>query len=518
MIDTPGTKATRLLSTGAFLLRGIKFTNNTLFDSETLFAQVADAQGKTLDLSQLAGLAARITDYYRRHGYPLARTIIPAQTIEGGVLRLQVIEPRYGKITLVNKSQIRQSLFQTTLSALKSGNFIEESELDSALLMLSDIPGILVSPSLKRGADSGTSDLWVSASSGPGITGQVGLNNHGNNYTGGENLTGSVILNNPLRPGDTLTFNALTSGAGMNFESMAYDALLNGPGTRLGASTSLLSYAFKTSSKAADALFDNFLDGSGNAKVTSLWLKQTLMRSREKNFYGQLKYDRMALRDHLKVGATGIYTDRHIEALSASFSGDFRDALTSDDITFWSVDPTIGKLAFDDKSAQSFDDISAHTQGNFSKLTSSLLHVKNLDAHRQLFIGFKGQWASTNLDSSQKMAAGGPYSVRAYAAAALAGDQGYLLNAELKQHLGSALNGQWTATAFFDTTAITVNKKPWVASENNATLSGVGLGLIWTGPSQTTGTAYIAKPTGPRSSLVGSVSSVQFSLELQKRF
>jgi hemolysin activation/secretion protein len=226
----------------------------------------------------------------------------------------------------------------------------------------------------------------------------------------------------------------------------------------------------------------------------------------------------MALRDHLKVGATGIYTDRHIEALSASFSGDFRDALTSDDITFWSVDPTIGKLAFDDKSAQSFDDISAHTQGNFSKLTSSLLHVKNLDAHRQLFIGFKGQWASTNLDSSQKMAAGGPYSVRAYAAAALAGDQGYLLNAELKQHLGSALNGQWTATAFFDTTAITVNKKPWVASENNATLSGVGLGLIWTGPSQTTGTAYIAKPTGPRSSLVGSVSSVQFSLELQKRF
>ncbi|MEY3872412.1 MAG: hypothetical protein RLZZ296_1407, partial [Pseudomonadota bacterium] len=159
---------TRLLSSQTFVLRGISITHNTIFDTPTLSALVADALGKKLNLSQLTDLAARITDYYRSHGYPLARTIIPAQTIEAGVLRLQVIEPRYGKITLTNQSQVRDPLLSATLANLKSGGFVEESELDRTLLLLSDIPGIIVVPSLKRGSENGTSDLLLNTSSGPG--------------------------------------------------------------------------------------------------------------------------------------------------------------------------------------------------------------------------------------------------------------------------------------------------------------------------------------------------------------
>ena len=520
LFDKFGDKEKRLLSSETFLLRGITITNNTIFDTPTLSALVADAQGKTLALSQLAELAARITDYYRSHGYPLARTIIPPQTIEAGVLSFQVIEPRYGKITLDNQSQIRDPLLNATLSALKSGSFVEEFELDRTLLLLSDIPGIVVVPSLMRGSENGTSDLVVKTTSGPGISGNIGLNNHGNKYTGGENLSGSVVINNPFRRGDTFALNALTSGAGMNYGSIAYDALLNGYGTHVGGSSSSLRYNFKTSSRPAGAVNDIFLEGSGTAQVRSLWARQPLLRSRDNNVYGQLKYDRLILRDRIEVGSTSFATDRHIDNLTANLSGDFRDTLITAGMTSWSLDSTLGQLAFDDPTAQTENAKSTNTIGRFSKLNAGLLHIKDLGERRELVIGFKGQWATTNLDSSQKMVAGGPYSVRAYATGTLSGDEGYFLSAEFKQPLGVALNGQWTATAFIDTATMTINKKTWpmLTSENHATLSGVGLGINWAGPNQYTGTAYVATPIGAKSPLGGSVKSTQFSIEFQKRF
>jgi len=519
MFDKSDDKEKRLLANETFLLRGIHITNNTIFDSATLSALVADATGKNLNLSQLTALAARITDYYRSHGYPLARTIIPAQTIENGVLRLQVIEARYGKITLNNQSQVNDALLNATLGALKSGSFVEESELDHRLLLLSDIPGVIVVPSLKRGSENGTSDLLVNTSSGPSVSGNFGLNNHGNKYTGDANLSGSMVVNNPFHRGDTLALNVLTSGPGVNYGNIAYDTLLNGYGTHLGGSTSSLRYSFKTSTTPAGATTVSALTGSGTAQVSSLWLKQALIRSRDQNVYGQLKYDHLVLRDHLDAGGSTVATDRHLDDMTASLSGDFRDTWLTASMTAWSLDASLGRLVFDDATAQAANAASTNTSGQFSKLNANLLHIKNLGDQRELMLGMKAQLAGANLDSSQKMVAGGPYSVRAYAAGAVSGDTGYLLNAELRQPLGIALSGQVTATAFIDTATMTINQKPYPGvGLNKATLSGAGLGLIWTGPNQYTGTAYVATPIGAKSPLVGNVKSTQFSLEVQKRF
>jgi hemolysin activation/secretion protein len=520
MFDKSDDKEKRLLSNETFLLRGIQITHNTIFDTATLTALVADALGAELNLSQLSALAARLTDYYRSRGYPLARTIIPAQTIEAGVVRLQVIEPRYGQITLENQSQIRDPLLNATLGALKRGGFVEESALDRSLLLLSDLPGIVVVPSLKRGAENGTSDLVVNTRSGPRVSGNVGLNNHGNKYTGDANLSGSIVVNNPFHRGDTLALNVLTSGPGVNYGNIAYDTVLNGYGTHVGGSTSSLRYNFSTSATPAGATASSALTGSGTAQVTSLWLKQALLRSRETNVYGQLRYDQLVLRDHLNAGGSVVATDRHLENVTASLTGDFRDSWLPAGMTSWSLDTTLGQLVFDDVAAQATNAASTNTSGRFSKLNASLLHIQNLGDRRELMLSFKGQLAGANLDSSQKMVVGGPYSVRAYAAGTLSGDEGYFLNAELKQPLGFALNGQWTATAFIDTATMTINKKTWpmLTSENHATLSGAGLGINWAGPNQYKATAYAATPIGAKSPLVGSVKSTQFSIEVQKRF
>ncbi len=71
--------------TGApFPVKTIQITGNTQFNSAELHPLVAAGEGKSLTLSQLRELAARISDYYHAHGFPLAQAIIPAQTIQDG--------------------------------------------------------------------------------------------------------------------------------------------------------------------------------------------------------------------------------------------------------------------------------------------------------------------------------------------------------------------------------------------------------------------------------------------------
>src|SRR5450759_2666562 len=124
----------KLPPSAPFEVKAIRISGNTLFDTPTLHALVADAEGKNLTLSQLDELAARITDYYHSHGYPLARAIIPAQAIRDGVVNLEIIEARYGKISLDNRSRVNDPLLQDTLSPLQSGQAIGQTELDHALL------------------------------------------------------------------------------------------------------------------------------------------------------------------------------------------------------------------------------------------------------------------------------------------------------------------------------------------------------------------------------------------------
>jgi len=84
----------RLPPGAPFEVKTVRISGNTLFDTATLHALVADAEGKSLTLSQLSELAARITGYYHNHGYPLARAIIPAQVIRNGIVNLEIIEAR----------------------------------------------------------------------------------------------------------------------------------------------------------------------------------------------------------------------------------------------------------------------------------------------------------------------------------------------------------------------------------------------------------------------------------------
>jgi len=492
----------------SFLVNKIEIIGNEIIDTRTLHRLVANSEKLRLNLKQLQILATRIGNFYQTQGYPLTQAIIPSQTIANGIVRIEVIEAHFGKISLNNTSRVNEALLQATLSPLKSGMPITQKLMDRSLLLLSDIPGVILNATLKPGEISKTSDLVVETSASPTFSGSVVLENHGSRYTGRSRIGGTINLINPLHYGDVLSVSALSSGGGVNYASIAYEGLLNQYGSRMGASYSALHYVLGEPLQA--------LQAHGTAQVKSLWLKQPLLRSQNANVYGQLQYDSKQLRDRIDVSA--LRSDRNLENWTLRLSGDMRDNLLSGGVNIWSIGYTAGEVSFDNAAAQLADARNAKTNGSYSKWNVNFVRMQKLSPGIGLFLSITGQHASQNLDSVEKIIAGGARTVRGYDIGAISGDNGVLTTIELRQDLGDLLQGQWQAVAFIDHANITVNRNLWTTGTNSATLSGAGLGLNWASSNQWSASAYIATPIGPIPAILESTASNRIWVEIGKRF
>jgi len=492
----------------SFEVKGIRIEGNTLLDTATLHALVAEGEGKRLTLRELDALISRITEHYQRNGYLLARAIIPAQTMTDGMVRIQVVEARYGQITLNNSSLVSDALLQATLASLQSGQPVSAPEMERTLLLLSDIPGMSIDATLGPGANVGTSDLALHATPGPRLSGNVELDDYGNRYIGRTRLGASGSMTNLLHHGDVLGANLVSTGSGMNYGRISYESWINGNGTRIGSAYSAVHYALADSMTA--------LNAHGTADVASLWVKHPLLRGKAFNLYGQLQFDDKQLADHVDTGK--IRTDRHLHNGIASLNGDARDTLLGGGINAWSLAWTSGKVNFDNAEARHEDGRAARTQGSFAKWNVNLTRLQRLTDTNFLYVNLAGQWANANLDSAEKLSVGGPYTVRAYEMGVVSGDSGYLGSLELRHQMGKVLGGDWQALAFFDSAHITLNHTPWTRAANSGTLSGAGLGLNWNRPDGWRASAYLASKTGSATTLVTDAPSSRFWCVIGKAF
>ena len=491
-----------------FAVRSIRIVGNTGFPADTLHGLVADAEGQTMLLSQLQALAGRITDYYQRHGFPLSRAIIPAQKIVDGNVTIQVLEARYGKVAVKNGSRVNDALLAATAAPLRSGQPIAERELDHALLLLSDIPGITVNAVLKPGTDVGTSDIEIAAGQSTSTAATLAADNYGNRYIGRARVGASVDVFSPLHHGDVFGVSVISTGEDMNYGRLSYDTLLGGAGTRVGASYSFVHYKLGGDVGA--------LDAHGTAGVASAWIKRPLVRSKTVNVYAQLQYDDKRLRD--RVGVTDTRTDRSLGNWVLTLNGDVRDDVLAGGVSVWNVAWTAGHTGFDDAAAGLADAASARTRGGFSKWNVNASRIQNLGRHDTLFLNAAAQWADSNLDSAEKMTVGGPYTVRAYDVGAVSSDTGYFASAELRHDFGATAAGRWQAAAFVEGAHVKINHRPWAAADNTASLSGAGLGLIWDGPDAWRASLSVATPIGAKPALLASTSSVRTWLIANKAF
>ena len=152
------------------------------------------------------------------------------------------------------------------------------------------------------------------------------------------------------------------------------------------------------------------------------------------------------------------------------------------------------------------------------KLNVNYSRLQNINNSNTLMMSFSSQWANANLDSSEKMGAGGSSSVRAYDVGTLTGDSGALLSIDFRHDLGNLYNGQWQSVVFIDSEYLTINKAVWSPGTNNAWLNGAGVGLNWSGANMWHAKLLLAKPVGAMPGLLNGRDSVRGWVEVGFNF
>lgn len=495
-----------------FEIKLLQISGNTRFDTPSLHALVARAEGRRMTLRELDTLIQGITTHYRQGGYPLARAIIPVQAIRDGVVRIEVVEARYGRVLLDNHSRVRDTLLQDMLAPLQPGAVVSQAKLDRTLLQLSDIPGVELGALLRAGEAVGSSDLLVNAAPGTQLSAYVSAENNGNRYTGRARAVAGLNYFNALGLGDVASVDVLSSGERLKYGRLRYEWQLGDKGMRAGAAWSSLEY------RLGDSARD--LHAHGNADVGNAWIAHPWVRSAALNLSSELQYEHLDLRD--RVDVSSIRNDRHLDHVTLSLSGDALSGWAGGMSDAWRLAVGSGRVDYNDNAAQLADAVTARTAGRFTLWSLYLSHAHNLGASTVLGVVVNAQHSAGNLDPSQKLALGGPYAVRAYDTAEVQGDTGYMLSAELRQNLnalgvGSGA-GQWQVVVFVDKGQVKVNRKPWTTGANGTTMSGVGLGLNWFGSAQWSARAALATPVGADPGIAGVSRHTRGWVSLNKGF
>lgn len=470
-------------------VNAFRITGTQAVSQAQLQAIIANYNGKELSLGNLEQAAADITTYYRSQGYMLARAYLPAQDINNGTVEIAVLEGKLGQasVNTAQAPQLNAAFAQKIIqNNQKTGVAVKESDLERGLLLLNDLPGVTASADLSPGANTGETNLAVSARQDKRFGGSIEADNYGNKYAGANRIGATAYANNLSGYGDQLTAKAMTSDESLEYGRLAYSSAVGSDGLRLGLAQTHLRY------KLGDKFKD--LNASGTVDSTSAFALYPIVRSRNANLYVQGTLETKGIKDEVKT--TGDKSDKTADIYGLGFNGDWRDDLGGGAVSTYGATANNGNLKMD---APTTANDAMRTKGDYSKTNYNLSRLQTITPNVSFYVGVNGQLASKNLDSSEKMSLGGPNGVRAYGTGEAAGDEGYIASAELRYLVPGAhpFGAQGVQlTTFIDNGHITLQHTPFAGVKNARELTGAGVGINLIDDKYTVRASYAWKANG----------------------
>lgn len=461
-------------------IKQVRFTGTEGLVSEAdQQAWVADRLGRSLNHAELQALAARVTAQLQARGFMLARAYLPPQDLSEGVLEIAVLVGRLesgaSRVQVLGKDAGLNTRLMAIANAAMPAGAVRGEQIERAILLINDVPGVSARATLDKGVEPGTSRVIITAEELPTLSGSVLADNFSNRYTGAVRVGAQGFWNRPLGLEDVASL-SLSASEGTQQAALSYGFALNPAGLRANLAGSYLRY------KVGQEL--DRLDLRGSAQSLTAGLSYPLLRGREQNLWLSLDAERKQLSDQ----ALGLsLRERRLHRLGAGLSGSAWDSVLGGGLNEFSAGLSIGQVNLAANAGdQAADALSARTQGGFHKLSWRLARSQSVAAGWGLsglsvYAALNGQQASRNLDSSEKFMLGGPSGVRSYAVGEAVGDSGWVFNGELRQDFMFHGDLRAQALAFVDSGSITQHASPWVGSllgqPNSYSLHGVGLGL-----------------------------------------
>lgn len=217
-------------------VRDVQFTQVEGIDTSMLDASWRDKVGQDLPIAVVCDIRDRAATMLRAKGY-LAAVRVPPQTIDGGVVKLDILSARMTRIEVRGDAGANEKLLQRYLSRLDDQPVFNITDAERYLLLARDIPGMDARLTLRPGAAPGEVVGEVTVSRTPAIF-DFNAQNFGSKDVGRWGGIARARVAGLTGMGDltTVSFYSTPDFDEQNVVQVAHEFRVGGEGLRFGAS------------------------------------------------------------------------------------------------------------------------------------------------------------------------------------------------------------------------------------------------------------------------------------------
>ncbi len=456
-----------------FILKTLDIQGVTAFTPEQLQLLYQANINTEISLAELYIIADQLNNLYRQGGYILTRVLVPEQTIQQGVARIEVVEGFVEAVKFVGTTPAQENRLRGFGEWIQRSRPLKSSALERNLLLMNDLAGYEVRARLDPGQEVGGSVLTLELIYDP-FDPFFEVNNWAPDSVGPVRLQGGVFLNSLGNQGERFSLSAATTP--FDFEELAsgrfdFQIPIGFDGVTLATSASYTGT--QPGAEVAPFLV------TGESFNFNLGLSYPLIRSRQ-----------------LNLSLNGLF-DLTNSTVATRFLG-FPIVLSQDRIRSLRVGATVDNInavGFTSASillSQGLSGLGARLEGSEGaplsrangqatgfKVNLNFAQLFTLPQQFNLLLTGAGQVASTSLLVSEQFGLGGPSFGSAYNPSQLLGDDGYGLRLELQRPVNYRAGTTPMVSqpyAFVDYGQVFL-KQPTAAEPGNRELASAGLGL-----------------------------------------
>lgn len=468
-----------------FTLEDVVLDGATVYPPQALRAEYESQLGREVSLADIYAIADRLTARYRNDGYVISQVVVPAQSVQQGVVRLQAVEGYVREVRLEGDALFSAELPGIYADRIKRDRPLTAAALERYLLLMNDLAGTTARATLAPSATQpGAADLHVKLAH-LRFEGEANLDNRGSESLGPWWLTATLDANSLFGRFDRTGVRLATSGSRqLALLALTHAQPVGSEGGKLGVQVSAVEAVPDLGSR-----FPATLETS--SRSTALSYTHPLIRSRNRNLY--LRAALTAHDGETEIDRVRTSEDR-IRALRLGATFDLADGLRG--INLVDLELSQGLNAFGARRSGTTNVPLSRDNGDsdFTKIALYAARLQSIAPHWSVLAALSGQYAFSNLLSPELFGFGGEVFGRGYDPSELVGDSGAAAKLELRYMGapgGNLLTG-YTAYAFYDIG--TVQRRTPQNERADESAASAGLGVRLTLARNYQGFVELAKP------------------------
>lgn len=409
-----------------FPLNELLLDGVTAYDRKELLPLYQHMLGGEVSLADIFALSDALTVKYRNDGYILSRAAVPAQEIENGIVRLQVVEGYIDNIQIEGSDRADRRLIAKYLALVKAARPLQMKVLERALLQINALPGITARNILSPSASTfGAADLTLIVSDTKLFSGSIRTDNRGSRYLGPLQVNATIAAENLLKQHDRITLQSVTALHNSDTREMDYiGANYSQPVGRFGT---VLSVGGNISFSEPGFTLSQF-DIDGRSDSLNIGLIQPLIRSRTSSLNLTGSFDLMNSKRSDNINPAP--TEDRLRVLRLALSGHHFDRFNG--VTSGNLQISRGLDILNATETGSANLTRPRGVSDFFKATAQIDRLQRITDKIQLYGAVAGQKSANTLLSSEEFGIGGANFGRAYDASEITGENAVAAKAELR--------------------------------------------------------------------------------------